>query len=115
MTTRFSRLLCSKTFLLSVLSVLGICELGRNLFETVETSPEYNQYIVVNKVPTTEKLVGKTTYAHKNEVTAANKKTEKAADIPGETKNKKYVRHKILLLAYARYCFICMSVIITPV
>ena len=110
MTTRLSRLLCSKTFLLSVLSFLGIFELGRNIFDSIETSPQHSAYNVVQEVATVAaiKLVEDIPEQKRSDtpiikVTTDKDDTDNVTDKQVVTKNKKYVRQKILLLAYARY------------
>jgi hypothetical protein len=101
MKTRISRLFCSKTFLLSVLSFLGIFELGRNIFRHEETFQEYNENSVVNEKDLQIKLAVQSTKIETNKGTTLNKDiSEMAADKPVVA--KKVVRHKILLLAYAR-------------
>ena len=104
MKTRLSRLLCSKTFLLSILSFLGIFELGRYIFGHELTFQEYNENSVVNEKDLHIKLAVPNTKIEQNKETTLNKDNpEMAADEPVLAKNRKIVRHKILLLAYARY------------
>ena len=118
MAARIARLLCSNTFLLSLLSILGILELGRNIFDNEEALADYN-INTVNKVEhiTTLKLVEMIKDNHEpmivtNKivtkkdvviVTNAPKITKKEVIIAKKKKTKKkYTRQKILLLAYAR-------------
>ena len=105
MATRASRLLCSKTFLLSLLTLLGILELGRKIFENKVTE-EIVRYTIVHDV------ANAAAFKLANDI--ATKKTantpepvamvvpERSIDTPVVVK-KTFVRHNILLLAYARY------------
>ena len=74
------------------------------MFRHEETFQEYNAKIVVNEKDLNIKLAVPNNKIETNKETTSNKDIpEKAADNALLAKNKKVVRHKILLLAYARY------------
>ena len=88
MKTRLSRLLCSKTFLLSILSFLGIFELGRNIFGQEETFQEYSENIMANGRDLQIKLSVPNNKIETNKETTLNKDNpEMAADNPVVAKN----------------------------
>ena len=118
MAARVARFLCSNTFLLSLLSILGILELGRNIFDNEEALADHNTN-TVNKVEhvTTLKLAEMIKDNHEPRritnkivtkkdvviVTKVPKITKKEGKIAKKKKRKKkYTRQKILVLAYAR-------------
>ena len=121
MAPRIARLLCSNTFLLSILSILGILELAKNIFDNQEAIAEFNTNIdtVNNKLAhiSTTKPAEVNTNTIKREVIPENitkrqvmMKTEAPVKeiittkevLTKRKKRKTYVRRKILLLAYAR-------------
>ena len=103
MAARLTRLFCSHTVLLSILSILGILELGRNIFGNKDTSADYNVQTVNTDVQvTTLKLPEFIKNTPKYKVTTSKIETEKSVVLPKKKKYKKYIRQKILLLAYAR-------------
>ena len=114
MAARITRLLCSNTFLLSILTILGIFELGRNIFGSEDTYADYEP-TTVNKVAdiATLKKVERTTKTPKQEPTVAKEITKTLEVKPPSVKKKKYVRRKVLLLAYARYTHVSMFHITT--
>ena len=103
MAARLTRLFCSHTVLLSILSILGILELGRKIFGSEDTSPDYNINTVNTEVQiTTLKLPEIIKNTPKYKFTTSKIETEKSVVLPKKKKVKKYIRQKILLLAYAR-------------
>ena len=103
MAARLTRLFCSHTVLLSILSILGILELGRNIFGSEDTSADYNVNTVNTKVQvTTLNLPEFIKNNPRYEVKTSKIETEKSVVLPKKKKIKKHIRQKILLLAYAR-------------
>ena len=105
MAARITRLLCSNTFLLSILTILGIFELGRNIFGSEDTYADYGPNTVKKVTDIASlKLAERTANTPKQELTVAKEVTKTLEVIPPIVKKKKkYVRRKVLLLAYARY------------
>ena len=94
MITRLARYYCSRSIILFTLSVLGVRELGR-----IMMGSDREEYINQQDKKSISDEVRK-------DVDIDNKMvfqvTEKAANDTVIFKAKKVVRHKILLLAYAR-------------
>ena len=104
MAGRLPRLHCSRPVLLSVLCVLGLYELGRGIGRYGESGQEQDHNILAVKEPlNNDQLVVKTKSDQKMTINVVDEDTEKAVNNTGLIKPKKIVRHKILLLAYARY------------
>merc|ERR1719431_1507737 len=94
MSTRLARYYCSRSIILSTLSVLGVMELGRIIMgsDREEYINQQDKKSLNDEVAKDKDIDSKMVY----EV------TEKATNDTVIFKAKKVVRHKILLLAYAR-------------